>query len=288
MFKLLIDTYIKISEESYYPFEIYHMHQASKHIDPSVSIRDVQMLFSIQYAKTPMSPSSLSKNFSLANNVISNRLHYFEELEFITRHRFEGDQRSVILTITNKGKEIVSSYTNYVNTFLKHLKKSLIPLDYLTMMSVLKKLSHIIKTKSKEDDDEIISSDFFMSLHNYFISFDLNLIEELNYNLKVNDFVILTEYYLQTLNHSHNVSQLSNKILFPYQTLISKMNKFHDMHLLEHDANSHFVLTKEALHIVETFMTSRVIVYYQTLKSFSEKELALIAKNFKTLKEYSK
>jgi hypothetical protein len=66
------------------------------------------------------------------------------------------------------------------------------------------------------------------------------------------------------------------------------MNKFHDMHLLKHDANSHFVLTKEALHIVETFMTSRVIVYYQTLKSFSEKELALIAKNFKTLKEYSK
>lgn len=287
MFKLLIDTYIKISEESYYPFEIHHMHHASKHLDPSVSIRDVQMLFSIQYAKTSMSPSNLAKHFSLANNVISNRLHHFEELEFITRHRYEGDQRSVVLKITEKGKTIVSSYTDYVNTFLKHLNKSLSPLDYLTMMSVLKKLNLIVKSQNT-DDEEKISSDFFMSLHNYFISFDLKLIEELKYTLKVNDLVILTEYYLQTLNQSYNMSQLSNKILFPYQTLISKMNKFHEMHLLEHDTNSHFILTTEALHIVETFMTSRVIVYYQALKSFSEKELTLIAKNFKTLKDYSK
>jgi DNA-binding MarR family transcriptional regulator len=229
MFKLLIDTYTKISEDSYYAFEIHHMNHASKNIDPSVSIRDVQMLFSIQFSKVPMSPSLLAKHFSLANNVVSNRLLYFEGLDYITRTRFEGDHRSIILSITDKGKEIVSSYTNYVNTFLKHLKKSLSPFEYLTMVSVLKKLSAVIKSNSSDEDDEKISSDFFMSLHNYFISFDLKLIEELNLSIKINDLVILTEYYLQTLTNSFNITTLSNKILIPYQTLISRMNKFHEI-----------------------------------------------------------
>jgi DNA-binding MarR family transcriptional regulator len=287
MFKLLIDTYTKISEESYYAFEIHHMNHASKNIDPSVSIRDVQMLFSIQFSKVPMSPSLLAKHFSLANNVVSNRLLYFEGLDYITRTRFEGDHRSIILSITDKGKEIVSSYTNYVNTFLKHLKKSLSPFEYLTMVSVLKKLSAVIKSNSSDEDDEKISSDFFMSLHNYFISFDLKLIEELNLSIKINDLVILTEYYLQTLTNSYNITSLSNKILIPYQTLISRMNKFHELKLLEHDDSSHLVLTSETLKIVESFMTNRVIVYLQTMSSFNDKETALIIKNFKTLKTYS-
>jgi DNA-binding MarR family transcriptional regulator len=287
MFKLLIDTYTKISEDSYYAFEIHHMNHASKNIDPSVSIRDVQMLFSIQFSKVPMSPSLLAKHFSLANNVVSNRLLYFEGLDYITRTRFEGDHRSIILSITDKGKEIVSSYTNYVNTFLKHLKKSLSPFEYLTMVSVLKKLSAVIKSHSSDEDDEKISSDFFMSLHNYFISFDLKLIEELNLSIKINDLVILTEYYLQTLTNSFNITTLSNKILIPYQTLISRMNKFHELKLLEHDDSSHLVLTSETLKIVESFMTNRVIVYLQTMSSFNDKETALIIKNFKTLKTYS-
>jgi DNA-binding MarR family transcriptional regulator len=287
MFKLLIDTYTKISEDSYYAFEIHHMNHASKNIDPSVSIRDVQMLFSIQFSKVPMSPSLLAKHFSLANNVVSNRLLYFEGLDYITRTRFEGDHRSIILSITDKGKEIVSSYTNYVNTFLKHLKKSLSPFEYLTMVSLLKKLSAVIKSHSSDEDDEKISSDFFMSLHNYFISFDLKLIEELNLSIKINDLVILTEYYLQTLTNSYNITSLSNKILIPYQTLISRMNKFHELKLLEHDDSSHLVLTSETLKIVESFMTNRVIVYLQTMSSFNDKETALIIKNFKTLKTYS-
>ena len=287
MFKLLIDTYTKISEDSYYAFEIHHMNHASKNIDPSVSIRDVQMLFSIQFSKVPMSPSLLAKHFSLANNVVSNRLLYFEGLDYITRTRFEGDHRSIILSITDKGKEIVSSYTNYVNTFLKHLKKSLSPFEYLTMVSLLKKLSAVIKSHSSDEDDEKISSDFFMSLHNYFISFDLKLIEELNLSIKINDLVILTEYYLQTLTNSYNITTLSNKILIPYQTLISRMNKFHELKLLEHDDSSHLVLTSETLKIVESFMTNRVIVYLQTMSSFNDKETALIIKNFKTLKTYS-
>jgi DNA-binding MarR family transcriptional regulator len=287
MFKLLIDTYTKISEDSYYAFEIHHMNHASKNIDPSVSIRDVQMLFSIQFAKVPMSPSQLAKHFSLANNVVSNRLLYFEGLNYITRTRFEGDHRSIILSITDKGKEIVSSYTNYINAFLKHLKKSLSPFEYLTMVSVLKKLSAIIKSHSNDEDDERISSDFFMSLHNYFISFDLKFIEELDLTIKINDLVILTEYYLQTLTKSYNITTLSNKILIPYQTLISRMNKFHELKLLEHDASSHLVLTSETLKIVESFMTNRVIVYLQTMSSFNDKETALIIKIFKTLKTYS-
>jgi DNA-binding MarR family transcriptional regulator len=287
MFKLLIDTYTKISEDSYYAFEIHHMNHASKNIDPSVSIRDVQMLFSIQFSKVPMSPSLLAKHFSLANNVVSNRLLYFEGLDYITRTRFEGDHRSIILSITNKGKEIVSSYTNYINAFLKHLKKSLSPFEYLTMVSVLKKLSAIIKSHSNDEDDERISSDFFMSLHNYFISFDLKFIEELDLTIKINDLVILTEYYLQTLTKSYNITTLSNKILIPYQTLISRMNKFHELKLLEHDASSHLVLTSETLKIVESFMTNRVIVYLQTMSSFNDKETALIIKIFKTLKTYS-
>jgi DNA-binding MarR family transcriptional regulator len=287
MFKLLIDTYNKISEDSYYAFEIHHMNHASKNIDPSVSIRDVQMLFSIQFAKVPMSPSQLAKHFSLANNVVSNRLLYFEGLNYITRTRFEGDHRSIILSITDKGKEIVSSYTNYINAFLKHLKKSLSPFEYLTMVSVLKKLSAIIKSHSNDEDDERISSDFFMSLHNYFISFDLKFIEELDLTIKINDLVILTEYYLQTLTKSYNITTLSNKILIPYQTLISRMNKFHELKLLEHDASSHLVLTSETLKIVESFMTNRVIVYLQTMSSFNDKETALIIKIFKTLKTYS-
>jgi DNA-binding MarR family transcriptional regulator len=245
------------------------------------------MLFSIQFSKVPMSPSLLAKHFSLANNVVSNRLLYFEGLDYITRTRFEGDHRSIILSITDKGKEIVSSYTNYVNTFLKHLKKSLSPFEYLTMVSVLKKLSAVIKSNSSDEDDEKISSDFFMSLHNYFISFDLKLIEELNLSIKINDLVILTEYYLQTLTNSYNITSLSNKILIPYQTLISRMNKFHELKLLEHDDSSHLVLTSETLKIVESFMTNRVIVYLQTMSSFNDKETALIIKNFKTLKTYS-
>jgi DNA-binding MarR family transcriptional regulator len=287
MFKLLIDTYNKISEDSYYAFEIHHMNHASKNIDPSVSIRDVQMLFSIQFAKVPMSPSQLAKHFSLANNVVSNRLLYFEGLNYITRTRFEGDHRSIILSITDKGKEIVSSYTNYINAFLKHLKKSLSPFEYLTMVSVLKKLSAIIKSNSNDEDDERISSDFFMSLHNYYISFDLKFIEELDLTIKINDLVILAEYYLQTLTKSYNITTLSNKILIPYQTLISRMNKFHELKLLEHDASSHLILTSETFKIVESFMTNRVIVYLQTMSSFNDKETALIIKNFKTLKTYS-
>jgi DNA-binding MarR family transcriptional regulator len=287
MFKLLIDTYIKISEESYYTFEFYHMNQASKHIDPSVSIRDVQMLFTIQFAKVSITPSMLAKHFSLANNVVSNRLLYFEGLDYITRTRFEGDQRSIVLSITDKGKDVVASYTNYINSFLKHLKKSLSPFEYLTMVSVLKKLGDVIKSHSKDSDNDHISSDFFMSLHNYFISFDLKLIEELNYSLKINDLVILTEYYLQTLNNTYNIVTLSSKTFIPYQTLISKINKFHEMQLLDHDNSSHLVLTSYALKIVESFMTNRVIVFLQTMSSFNDKESALIIKSFKTLKTFS-
>jgi hypothetical protein len=155
------------------------------------------------------------------------------------------------------------------------------------MVSVLKKLSAVIKSHSSDEDDEKISSDFFMSLHNYFSSFDLKLIEELNLSIKINDLVILTEYYLQTLTNSFNITTLCNKILIPYQTLISRMNKFHELKLLEHDDSSHLVLTSETLKIVESFMTNRVIVYLQTMSSFNDKETALIIKNFKTLKTYS-
>lgn len=285
MFKLLIDTYSKIAEETYYPFEIHHMNQAQKHIDSSVSIRDVMMLSAIEFAKTPLNPSKLAKNFSLANNVISNRLALFEESGFITRTRYKEDQRNVELNITNKGKEIVFSYTNYVNTFLKHLKKSLTPLDYLTMNSVIKKLTVVIQDVSHTDDDTL-SSDFFMRLHKYFNSFDLKLIKELNYDLKINDLIILTEYYIQTLRKTYNLTTLSSKILIPYQTLVSKMNKLHELHLLKHDETSHFVLSESAIHIVQNFMTNRIIVFYQTTSSFNEKETSLTIKIFKSLKDY--
>lgn len=290
MSSFLVDEYKKISAATYHPFEIHHVYGANHLLDNSLSIRDLQMLTSIATSQTQITPSLLSGYFSIANNALSNRLSYFESKNYVSRSRSSEDSRQVYITILPEGEKVVAVYTEYINSFIKRIRQKMSFMDVGTFYTTFKKLQQLLlgsSVDSEENPTTKMSPDLLMKINKYFSAFDIQLIESRGLKLKINDVFVLTEYYIMQQQGAVNLKKLSDFLMIPYQTLVSKLAKIADDGYLTKDDKAHYQLTLQAQSIVEAFAYQRIAVYYKTMSIFTDKERELIIKMFAELTSHS-
>lgn len=286
----LLAQYQKVSEATYHPFEIYHVYGANHLLNLGLPIRDLQILNTIATATTPITPSELSAYFDIANNALSNRLSFFESQKFITRHRANDDNRQILLAITSAGKEVADVYAKYIDSFIKRIRQKLSIMEVGTFFTTFKKLQLLLSNTDVDTEGAAptkITSDLVMKINKYFSKFDQQLLDSHHLKLKISDAFILTEFYMGQQRGMNNLKKLSEFLMIPYQTLISKLAKIWDDGYLTKDEKSHYHLTPATIAFVESFAYQRVSVYYMTMSIFTDKERDLVLKIFAELKDFS-
>ena len=75
-----------------------------------VENRDVQFLLTV-HARGPVTPTDLSATSGSAPSVVSRALRRLEEVGLVARTRDPGDRRSVLVTLTGKGRRRITGFS---------------------------------------------------------------------------------------------------------------------------------------------------------------------------------
>lgn len=104
--------------------------------------------------------------------------------------------------------------------------------------------------------------------------------------LKQNELFFLSELHLHMKTKKYTYKGLANHLMIPYQTIISKINKYKRNGVILTRDNIDF-LNPEVLGLINEYIYLRTIIYYETLSHFQPKQQQFIIKLFSILKDHS-
>jgi DNA-binding MarR family transcriptional regulator len=283
----MFQKYKEISNKTYHTFDVYHVHAISMIIDNLLNVRDMTILVFIDTHEQGVTPKLLTDVFKLQPNALSNRLKHLESSGFITRTQNDVDKRQVDIMLTYKGKQELQKYQNYLNALLIKLKKNI---SILSLNQIIKTIQKVIKySKESEAFDNknkaTLESTLF-SLQMQFSNYDNAILERYDHIIKHRELFVLSEYYIQLHHGNKSYTELSNHLAIPYQTIVSIMHKFERLNIIDLKQAMVFRDTN-MVAMVEDFITSRVLVYYQFMEMFTTKEEEIIMMFFQTLKQHA-
>lgn len=293
MDQLIVEQYQTISQSTFYAFEIDHLAAISKLVGDDINVRDLHMLSTLSKSKTHVIPSMLAEIHHTSINGVSNRLKLLEKLEYIVRRKSEEDSRKVWINLTDKGILSLERYNLYIDSFVSTIKKQISFYHYPLFIGAMKKLVGLIRVTNNIDsiklwdDPTHLSSQILTEINNHFISYDYELLIEMNSKIKLRDLFIITELYIQQFRNHTNIKALSVHLLMPYQTLVSKINKFIKEGFILRKNASRYEFSDLLIRWIEKFMSRRVIVYYMTMSHFTDKEKDVIHLMFKLLRQHA-
>jgi DNA-binding MarR family transcriptional regulator len=83
-----------------------------------VENRDIQFLLSV-HARGPVTPKDLSAATGSAPSVVSRALRRLEEVGLVARTRDAGDRRSVLVTLTSKGRRRITGFSERMDDYFR-------------------------------------------------------------------------------------------------------------------------------------------------------------------------
>lgn len=288
MNKFILDSYVEISNLTYYIFEIHHMFAVKSLTNGQLFSKDFMILVTLNQNPSS-SPTDVAKAVQYESSALSNRLRFLEDSGYIIRKHSDDEKRGVSIFITQKGKTVAEKYDEYHNKFLMSLKKSLSIKELILLRSISLKLKSLLianELSYSYKQNESINSQLLSQFQNYLFSFENDFIEESAIDLKQNDLFILTEFYVYFQKGRRNLTDFSIYLHIPYQTLVSKIKKFIEQKYII-KTNRTLKLTNEIQHTVEKFMLLRTTLYYKTMHTFNTNEQKIIKKLFLMLKEHA-
>lgn len=287
----IIEKYKNISRLTYYNFDVYYYSAIKKVMGNYLSVKDLNFLIFINSYHPSVTPTTLSKAFYVSMNNVSNRLKLLEDNSYIKRDKAVEDTRQTVISITDQGKQLIAFYSQFMEGYIKYLRKNISALEYLQILSAVKKLKRLMQNNNYNKMNQIpattklLDSIFLIEISNYFALFEQRYIEELSLDLKQNDLFILTELYIHVSEGKLNLQQLADSLYIPYQTLVSKVNKYIKLDYLVKDKT---IMFNDAIQtVIEKYMMMRTIIYFDTMNSLNEKETNVVLKMFDQLKEFS-
>lgn len=108
------------------------------------SAQEMDVLFRVALAITPITPMELSHSMSVSKTIISRLIENLSEKQLIEKLYDRADGRSYSLKITDKGKtELDSMYYYYLDPFYK-MRDGLEPNEYQELLRLIRKVNHIM------------------------------------------------------------------------------------------------------------------------------------------------
>lgn len=284
MTTLIMRTYQEISEKTYYPFDIHYLDMVASLGDDFLNLRDILTLVLIHNAKDNVNPTFLSQYFHVNMNTISNQLKALEKEGYITREKAQIDMRQSTLQLQDKSRWIVKQYRALVDDIILNIRKSFSFVELAKIPAIMKKMIHITKYETTESEG-MFSANFLFHLTNFFSQYDYQLIDQTNVDIKVRDLFLLTELWVdQALGH-HNLKVFAERHYIPYQTMVSKVKKYVELGWLTHKEKKTYDFSLFLQQLILKFMSQRIILYYQTMSSFTTKERAMIEHMFQVMRQ---
>ena len=283
-----MDNYKRICQETYHNFEIYNLRAIDALDLGEINSKDLQILIFIQGIEQGVTPSAISNHFNMNNTALSNRLVHYEYLNLIRKKQNIEDSRSVLISLTELGVSKTTIYHEYVNGFIRYLRKHISLMKYPTTFKAIKKISAIILNQPvqaliKED----LSKEVLFDVQKYFSTIINTYIDESVPFIKDNDLFILTELFLHTHEQLKEMTYLSNKLLMPYQTLMSKIKKYKTLNYIDKKADGSYTFSAEILTVIQGYMHVRMVLYYEFFQKLETYEREQIKSIFQLLKTYA-
>lgn len=279
--------YIWIKDRTYHIFELYHFQALSSIFKYDISSKDLNLIKSI-YRYPTITASEIISSTGISASNLSNRLTFLESKNLIIRKKDALDSRKYNLILTDAAHELIKINQSYTQHFIQYTKSSLSLSEKITFTRFLnqwqkkQKNSHHNKASySLEGVENILDM-----LQNHFIHSESHFIEALTVECTYEDIFFLSELYLNQMLTKYSLPNLAKYLLMPYQTVISKIKKYTAMHLLTKEHKT-FIFHSDLIHLIDNFISLRIINYYETLYQSSAKEVSVILKTFDLLKNYA-
>lgn len=177
----------------------------------------------------------------------------------------------------------------------KNLKNNLSKMEGLTLIGFLVKLNNVffkseIKTKMMKliTDYELLNT-ILDKVQDFFINNDTTSFNILNNEITYDQIFLLSELYMNKYVYKKSNPQLAEYLMISYQTLVTKLKKFISIGLIKKDENDKHIyhFPGEVVHIIDNFIHTRIINYYEIMQFANDKEKEIIFKVFKSMENYS-
>jgi DNA-binding MarR family transcriptional regulator len=287
----LLNQYKVICKNSYHNFEIYHLNTLNHLVDGDITARDLQMLALISHRSEFTTPTILKEAHHMKFSALTNRLATLETKNLIRREKLHESSKTVVIKLTDAGKKIVEVYDHYTKKYIQYVKNALSLKEMYTLFTTFKKLKTLVYQNNDHDLEnitfkKILTPLFLFDIYNYFVSFELEWLDYHENFIKHSDLFILSEIYIHLKDKNLNYKDLSNYLKIPYQSLMSKIRKFRTTKIMIQSELKDSFEDKMAVFL-ESYISLRTIVYYETLSHFSNKEQLIITKIFFLLKQHA-
>lgn len=288
MLDIIIDNYKRICNETYYNFEVYNLRAIDSLDLGEINARDLQMLIYTQDFNDGVTPGMIAQYFNISSTALSNRLVHLEHLGLIQRKSNLQDSRSKFISLTKLGIDKTNVYHEYVNDFIHYLRKNTPVLKLPTTFKAIKKigaiiLNHPINNTTKSE----ISKEILFDVQKYFSITINKFIEENSNHMKDGDLFLLTELFLHGFNEHKELTILANKLLIPYQTLMSKIKKFRSLGYIEKRIDNLYKFDTNLMMMIQGYMHLRVVLYHEFFDKLETYEREQIRSIFQLLKTYA-
>lgn len=275
--------YLQIRDQTYSIFEIYHRQALASIFKSNVSAKDLALIKSIAALKEA-TPSKITNLTGVSPTNLSNRLAYLETQHLIERTKNIIDQRKYIVTLTPSALDIIEQYQTYLNDFFTYVKKNLNFKEKLIFNHFLtnwKKIKTIKESDNTRHDFNVIDD-----IENFFINKEFDFFADEKVSFTFSDLSFLSSLYLNEVVVQLSLPKLADTLFIPYQTLVSKINRFVQEGHITKDKKK-LTFSAELIHAVDQFMMLRIINYYEALRGASLKEQEVVIKVFALLKDYA-
>lgn len=102
------------------------------------SAQEIDMLFRIASATSPITPLKLSQYMGISKTMVSRLLDSLEKKEYITKEKTKNDKRSYFVNISKKGREQLKKMYFYYSEPLQKLKSGLGEKNYKKLLELIK------------------------------------------------------------------------------------------------------------------------------------------------------
>lgn len=288
------ELYKRINGETYSIFEIYHKQAITSIFCKDLIMLELSILRLIDNdANIEVLEISKKLNTTLSN--LSNKFLSLENKGYLLRKKNILDQRRTDFLLTDEGKKMVQKYKDYMRNFTTHLKENFGKLELLNFLNFITKIyNEEFNSDKKISSLKLLNNPSILlevidNIQDFFINNDL--INPIFNDIEINysQLHLLSELYLNQVTDKLSHPQLADNLMMSYQTLVSKVKKFISLGLVSKDPNDiHMLIFKnELIHILDNFISTRVINYYQLMQHATDKEKKIVTKVFNELKNFS-
>lgn len=286
--------YKDIKDKTYSIFEIYHKTSLAKIYVDELNMKSVKLLRLI-HIDPNIEIQELSNKLDLSLSNLSNHFNNLEKRGFLIRMKNVLDNRKTDFSLTVEGLKVIQKYDAYMSALSKYLKSQLSKIEGLTFIGFLAKINdHFFKSDSKTKVLKVIGdygllNSILDKVQDFFINSDIKSITFNNHEMTYDQLYLLSELYMNKQIYKKSNPQLADYLMISYQTLVTKTKKFISLDFIQKDENDkhYFNFPDEIIHILDNFIHTRIINYYEIMQHASEKEKEVIFKVFNLMKDYS-